>query len=119
MDEKSYIETWDSSEELVSKLPFRVRVPILKKMQFYQNYTVNQLKNNRKYLEKIEGVNSDIVLWELKFYSDPPYRCICVIKEHRIIVLEMFQGSGSDGKVMKWVPRAVKKAEKWNQLTNQ
>lgn len=119
MDEKSCIEVWDDSEELVSRLPFRVRVPILKKMQYYRNYTVNQLKNKSKYLEKIEAVNSHIVLWELKFPSDPPYRFVCLIKEHRIIVLEIFQGSGSDGKVRKRVPQALKKAEAWYRANNQ
>ena len=79
---------------------------------------MNQLKNNRKYLESIKGVDSEIALWELKFYSDPPYRAVCMIKEYRIIVLEMFQGSGSHGEVMKWVQKALKKAEEWYKQNN-
>lgn len=121
MEEKACIEAWNGPvmEGVFLKLPARVRAPITNKIKYYQNYTVSQLKNNRKYLEKIEGVNYGFVLWELKFPSDPPYRCICVIKEHSIIMLEMFQGSGSDGKVTKRVPRAVKKANEWYQSANQ
>ncbi|MFY9462615.1 MAG: hypothetical protein WAP52_00305 [Candidatus Sungiibacteriota bacterium] len=119
MEEKCCIEDWNGQEmTILDSLPHRVVVPILNKIRYYQNHTVNQLKNNRKFLESISGVNSEIVLWELKFYSDPPYRAICIVIGSRIIVLVMFQGSGSHGKVRKWVPKALVKAGEWYKQNN-
>ena len=114
-EKKCLIIPWndESLMKFFATLAPRLIAAIDKKRKYYENLTVAQLKNNKDYLDNIKGVTSRIPLWELKFPSDPPHRAICIIKENKIIILLMFQGSGSNGKVMRWVPYALKNVEKW------
>ena len=119
MEENLIIEAWDDGdgrstiEDFIASLPVETQNRIIKKNEHFQQYTISRFKNG-KHLEKIRGEKFE--LWELKYpFHSPPYRAVCIIRNSKIILLEMFSGSGSHGNVLKYVPRAVQRAQEWDQ----
>ncbi len=119
IEEKLIIEPWDDGEgnspieDFLAELPAKSFRYIVRKREYYEKRTVQQLKNNRLFLEDIKGTDSK--LWELKFRSSPQYRAVCIIRGNSIIMLVMFKGSGSEGEVMRHVPKALERSIAWDE----
>lgn len=117
-EKKLIIELWDDGkgnspiEGFLAKLPAKSFNYIVKKREYFEKYTVQKLKNNRQFLEDIQG--TDPKLWELKFPSSPPYRAVCIVRENKIIILVMFKGSGSNSEVLKHTSKAFERAVEWD-----
>lgn len=117
--DKISIDLWDDGldstpiEDFLSNLqPVSVSYYVAQKLIYYRQHTITQLRNNRQYLEEIRGID-DPQLWELKFYSHPHCRAICLVGISKIVILEMFMGSGSGGRVSKFTPKAIERARSW------
>ncbi len=77
---------------------------ITNKLAMYSLVTTSELKSLGR-LEKIKGRN-DYSLSELRIKSSPPIRFLVKVFENSIIVLVSFKGSGSNGRVSKFVEKA-------------
>lgn len=87
---------------------------VVKKTDHFRKYTLRQFLNT-SHIVPIEGVSYRERLYELRYASSGPrnFRATCIIWNRTLIVLEMFQGSGSNGKVLKYVPISIQRADSW------
>lgn len=116
--ENENIVIWasDSNDQPVKnfivQLPPKTKSRIFKRADHYAEMTVDQLLANREILEKVHG--STYPLYELKFRISPPIRAISIIWKNKVVVLKMFKGSGSNGRLGKEVTRQViEMADNW------
>ncbi|KKS37970.1 MAG: hypothetical protein A3G49_01285 [Candidatus Sungbacteria bacterium RIFCSPLOWO2_12_FULL_41_11] len=117
-DEKLLIEPYEDEQgnspfgDFLLTLPDKDIDFIAKKLINFQEYRISQLKNRSDFLDVIEG--TDIELFELKFKRSPQYRAVCIVRGNKIIILEMFKGSGSNGRVLKYIGKARERADDWD-----
>lgn len=83
---------------------------IVKKRAYFHGYSIPQLKNSRH----LENIRSAVAFWELKFHSPTPYRTVCIIRGNKVVILDMFKGSGSDGEVIRHIPKCLQRAHDWD-----
>lgn len=119
IEEKVVIEAFEDEDgnspigDFLIKLPVKESSRIIKKKEYLEKYTIPKLKNKKQFLEKIEGADTE--LWELKFPISPPYRSVCIVRGNKIVMLEMFKGSGSNGRVLKYaVEVSCERAIDWD-----
>lgn len=95
----------------MENLPAKDFKYIIDKRAYFHRHSISQLKISR-HLENIRGATE---LWELKFHWRTEYRAVCIIRENKIVMLDMFKGSGSAGRgVTKYIPKCLQRAEDWN-----
>lgn len=112
------IELWEDARgnvpvaEFLSKLPKEHQARIVKRNDFFENLTWEQLGQSR-YYEKVQGIQYP--LWELKYPGSGSfsYRMLCFRWKELLIGVEMFAGSGSSGNVLNYVPVAIRRADDW------
>lgn len=76
----------------------------LEKLPFY-NF------RQSKDVSPIRGLNC---FYELRYrFSSPPYRAIAFIHKSLLVILLVFKGSGSNGKLEKNLPKAINRSKKW------
>ena len=65
------------------------------------------------YFRKAQGAKD--TLWELQYPASHGmnYRAICLLWQQRVVVLVMFKGSGSGGKIRHYFQQAIERAEDW------
>jgi hypothetical protein len=122
MDFLTEIEYWQNPqgncpiEQFILKLPAKHQAWIAKKDVFFESMSVRELMRS-SYFEKV----SDTELWELKYSGSGGYnyRMLCIIWHRGIVALVMFQGSGSGGKLNKYITRAQANAEDWKNRHSQ
>lgn len=115
MDYQIDIEFWNDGldnspiADYLNGLPLKDRGWIIKKNEYFERLTISQLRKS-KHLEPVEG--TDMLILELKYYSQPPYRMLCVIWKQKLIGLVMFQGSGTRG-ISRYKTQAIERADHW------
>ncbi len=79
---------------------------IIKHNEHFGQLTLRQLLRNKTKIEKalckIKGLEK---LWELKYVITSPYRAVCIIQKNKITLLMLMKGSGSKGKLNKFIKK--------------
>lgn len=118
MDFHVEIEYWESSagecpiENFILSLPADHQNRIIKKNDFFEKLTLQQLMKTTCF-EKAKGASQ--ALWELKYPGSKGmnYRMLCIIHKQSVVGLDLFQGSGSGGKLRKHFDQAIQRADDW------
>ncbi len=115
-EEKLIIEPYKNGsgdfpiKDFLENLPRKDFHYIVKKLSYFQGYSISQLKNSR-HLEIVRGHNE---FWELKFHHISEYRAVCILRKNKIILLEMFKGSGSRGNVTRYIEKCLERVKVWD-----
>ena len=96
--------------DLMEEMSARDRVRFIKKNEDFEKFTQFQLLKSKH----IEPVKEHKGFFEVKYrFSSPPYRAITFIYKSILLILLVFKGSGSDGKLRKHMVQAINRLEDW------
>ncbi len=120
MDFRVEIEYWEDVDgispivQFIRERPLEHQVRIKKRNDHFRNLTFQQLRNT-PFFELATGAKHP--LWELKYLASKGmnYRALCIIHKNILVVLVVFKGSGSGGRLQKYFPQAIQRAEEWKQ----
>ena len=118
MDFKFGIEYWEHSNgfspvaEFFKELPAEHKKRIGDREDFCEGLSFLELLRT-PYFRKAQGAKD--TLWELRYPASHGmnYRAICLLWQQRVVVLVMFKGSGSGGKIRHYFQQAIERAEDW------
>jgi len=84
----------------------------IKKNEDFQKFTLPQLLR-ANHVRSIKGrVNKGF--FEIRYlFTSPPYRAISIIHKNLLVILVLFKGSGSGGKLEKHIKKAKTRADYW------
>ena len=96
--------------DLMDDMSVRDRSRFIKKNEDFEKFTLFQfLKSNH-----IEPVKENKGSFEVKYhFSSPPYRAVAFLCRGILLILLVFKGSGSDGKLKKHIGQAINRLENW------
>lgn len=95
--------------DLMGDMSARDRSRFIKKNEDFEKFTLRQfLKSNH-----IDPVEDNKGFFEVKYRFSPPYRAVAFLCKGILLILLVFKGSGSDGKLKKHIGRAINRLEDW------
>ena len=96
--------------DLMDDMSVRDRSRFIKKNEDFEKFTIFQFLKSKH----IEPVKKNKGFFEVKYrFSSPPYRAVAFLCRGILLVLLVFKGSGSDGKLKKHIGQAVNRFENW------
>lgn len=119
MDFQVDIEYWEDSRGfsavtkfILEQIPTEDQARIAKKNNHFRSLTFQQLCKT-PFFEPVKGAKYP--LWELKYLASKSmnYRALCILHKSILVILLIFKGSGSEGKLQKHFPQAIQRAEDW------
>ena len=100
--------------DLLIDMPVRDRVRFVNKNILFQQFTFRQFLSSKN-IVPIQGHRG---YYEIKyFFTHPPYRAIAIIHKEALLLLIVFKGSGSKGRLERYIKQAVSRASEWNTRT--
>jgi|SRR3989344_1683581 len=105
-------EDAQGQSDLLKDMSTRDQARFIKKNEDFEKLSFHQFLKS-KLVDRIFNHNN---FYELKyFFSEPPYRALAFIFKGELIILLVFKGSGSRGKLIRYLPRAINRANDWGQ----
>lgn len=114
MEEKNleielYVDEVGKSD-LMEDMTARDKARFVKKNEDFEKFTTFQFLKSKH----IDPVQDNKGFFEVKYrFSSPPYRAVAFLYEHILLILLIFKGSGSDGKLKKHMGKAIARLESW------
>ena len=114
LNNKVKIEIWQNQEGFCHYLDSfnaikseRTKDRISKRNRFFEQLEFRQLMRDRSLMEKVKVRGLEDLL-ELKYLITPPFRSICIIWKEKLVLLMLMSGSGSDGRLTRFVQGRAK-----------
>lgn len=101
-------ENTKGESDILSGMSFKEKSRFIKKTEDFQKLPFLKFRSSKD----VEFISDNF--YELKYrFTHPPYRGIAIIYKDCLVILLVFKGSGSNGKLNKNMPRAINRANDW------